>query len=295
MINLKNVSFNYKGIKEKALNSINLEIKQGELVMLLGESGCGKTSITRLLNGLIPEFYEGDLKGEIYIDKQDISNLYISDLAHKVGSVFQDPKGQFFTTDTTSELAFGLENLGISTIEIKEKVDATIKELKLETLVDRSIFQLSGGEKQQIAIGSVYAFSPKIIVLDEPSANLDSVATFRLKETLKLLKASGYTIVVAEHKIYYLRNIFDKAIVLKNGEIIKAFERKEFLDMDTEELRENGLRTLELEKIAPYRKKNKKNNIAVNIEKLSFSYNKKNNIIKDLSLENSKGRSIRYY
>ena len=114
MINLKNISFQYDNAKEESLENINLEVKQGECVLLCGESGCGKTTVTRLINGLIPHFYEGRLEGESYVDKLDIRKTPLEEISKKVGSVFQNPRSQFFCVDTTGEIAFGLENTGMS-------------------------------------------------------------------------------------------------------------------------------------------------------------------------------------
>ena len=167
-------------------------------MVLLGSSGCGKTTITRLINRLVPEFFEGKLEGKVYIDGQDTSDLDIQDLAGIVGSVFQDPRSQFFATDTTAEIAFSCENVGLPREELCRRIEMAANDLQITKLLERSIFELSSGEKQSIAIASVYALSPKILVLDEPSANLDSAATEHLMEILNTLKKQGYTIVISD-------------------------------------------------------------------------------------------------
>ena len=180
MIRIEDVSFRYSNSKDDALEHITLHIRKGEFVVLLGSSGCGKTTITRLINRLVPEFFEGELEGKIYIDGQDTSDMDIQDLAGIVGSVFQDPRSQFFATDTTAEIAFSCENVGLPREELCYRIERAANDLQITRLLERSIFELSSGEKQSVAIASVYALSPKILVLDEPSANLDSAATQHL-------------------------------------------------------------------------------------------------------------------
>ena len=177
MIQLKNVSFSYaQGQSEKGLYNINLSIRQGEVVLVCGESGCGKTTLTRLINGLIPNYYEGSLSGEVLINDQAVGRMPLYETARLVGSVFQNPRSQFFNVNTTGELAFGCENMGLPAAEIEKRIADTVADFKLEALMDRSIFQLSGGEKQKIACASVSTCHPDVLVLDEPSSNLDSAA-----------------------------------------------------------------------------------------------------------------------
>ena len=172
--------------------------------MLTGPSGCGKTTLLRLLNGLIPEFYSGNVKGIIRIDGHDIKGRRIEDQAGKIGTVFQNPRSQFFNVDTTSELAFGPENLGLPEDEIIARISKTVKNFHIESLMNRSIFELSGGEKQKIACASVNVLQPGILLLDEPSANLDYEATDNLRKILLAWKDAGKTILIAEHRINYV-------------------------------------------------------------------------------------------
>ena len=225
MIRIEDVSFRYSNSKDDALEHITLHIHKGEFVVLLGSSGCGKTTITRLINRLVPEFFEGELEGKIYIDGQDTSDMDIQDLAGIVGSVFQDPRSQFFATDTTAEIAFSCENVGLPREELCCRIERAANDLQITRLLERSIFELSSGEKQSIAIASVYALSPKILVLDEPSANLDSATTQHLMKILDSLKKQGYTIVISEHRVHYLKDIADRAILIENGKIKKEARR----------------------------------------------------------------------
>ena len=181
MIELNNISFTYKtgegtergaagGIGEKSSNgsltNINLKIKDGEFLLLTGGSGCGKTTVLRLINGLIPNFFEGNLQGEILVDGKSISSSELYDTAKTVSTVFQNPRSQFFNVDTTSELAFACENQGMDQKEILQRINQTVTEMQLEPLMNRSLFELSGGQKQKIACASVAVTGNKIILLD---------------------------------------------------------------------------------------------------------------------------------
>lgn len=183
MLELRNVSFSYSGQTDGGLRSISLRIPNGECVLLCGRSGCGKTTVTRLINGLIPNFYPGTLEGEVLLDGKPIAEIPMYQIAGRVGSVFQNPRTQFFNVDTDSEIAFGIENKALPPIELSRRVKLTSKELGIEGLQNRNIFQLSGGEKQKIAFASVYAMNPDVYLLDEPSSNLD-MASIRALEIM---------------------------------------------------------------------------------------------------------------
>ena len=187
MISFQNFSFRYEESKNFTLRGIDMTVRTGEFILLTGRSGCGKTTLIRSLNGLIPHFYPGEIKGDLLMDGHSLLEMKPSELAGQVGTVFQDPRSQFFMTDTTRELAFGCENLGLAREETIDRIARAVKELELVEYLNRSIFALSSGEKQQIAIGSVYALAPKVYIFDEPSANLDYAATKRLAEMEKFV------------------------------------------------------------------------------------------------------------
>lgn len=214
MIDIDHVSFQYSGAEQENLQDFNLQIKKGECVVLTGESGCGKTCVTRLINTLIPHFYEGEMSGVVLIDGVDTRTIQPHDLSDKIGSVFQNPRSQFFSLDTDSEIVFGMENKGMPYQVMLDRYQQTIRELHIEKLKDRNLFDLSGGQKQTIAFASVYALNPDIFVLDEPSSNLDPEAIQELRRLLLLIKSQGKTIVVSEHRLYFLNGIADR-IVLK--------------------------------------------------------------------------------
>jgi len=250
MINLQQVSFTYEGEQEDGLKEVTLHIKKGEVVLLCGPSGCGKTTLSRLINGLIPHFYNGKLDGNIIINGADQKGVPLYERSRMVGSVFQNPRSQFFSVNTTNELAFGSENRGVEREEIIQRINQTVADLKMGNLMDRNIFELSGGEKQKIACASVSVNDNEIYVLDEPSSNLDVHAIEHLKQQLMYWKEKGKTIIIAEHRLFFLREIADRLIYMNNGEVVGEFSREELKKMKLEESSKLGLRPLHLEDIS---------------------------------------------
>lgn len=292
MIQIRDVSFRYSNSEEMALEHIDLHIEKGEFVVLLGSSGCGKTTITRLINRLVPEFFEGEISGKVLIDGRDTAEMVIQDLTGTVGSVFQDPRSQFFCTDTTAELAFSCENAGLPREDILERIEKAVNDLNIRHLLEQSIFELSSGEKQSIAIGSVYALEPKILVLDEPSANLDALATTHLMEILNVLKTRGFTIVVSEHRIHYLKDIADRAILIKKGRIEKELSREEFRKMTNAQANEMGLRSVNLTQIKASSAPVLPEGEFLKIDNITFGFDKNHTVLEDVSFAAGKGSII---
>ncbi|MFD3158170.1 ABC transporter ATP-binding protein [Haloimpatiens sp. FM7330] len=291
MIKIEDASFSYNGKEGNGIKNVNITIKKGECILLTGRSGCGKTTIIRMINGLIPNFYSGDLRGSIKIDKKNILDMPMYEIAEKVGSVFQNPRTQFFNVDTDSEIAFGIENLSYPYEKLKECVEKTKNDLHIEKLMGRSIFELSGGEKQKIAFSSIYAMSPDIYVLDEPSSNLDVDATMELRDNLMMLKKQGKTIIIAEHRLYYLKDIIDKAVYVDNGEIKKIYTKEEFVEIPEEQRIEMGLRVMNLSSIVPLENKKKSKKHTLKIDNMSTYY--KNKVIMDnISVGAARGEII---
>ena len=251
MIEFQNLSFAYPDSTDGGLKNISLTIPDGQCVLLCGRSGCGKTTLTRLINGLIPQFFEGELSGKVLLDGEDVFGLPMHRIAEKVGSVFQNPRTQFFNVDTDSEIAFGMENGAVPQAEMKRRVAETAKALHIEPLLGRNIFALSGGEKQKIAFASVYAMEPEIYLLDEPSSNLDMTAIGELREHLKLIKSQGKTVVVAEHRLYYLLDAADRVLYLEDGRIAGDWTPEQFRRIPLERRREMGLRSIDLSEDRP--------------------------------------------
>ena len=242
MIELTRASFQYEN-SDRGVQDISLSVKSGECVVLTGLSGCGKTTVTRLVNRLAPSYYPGVFSGSVRIDGKDISRLSTWEIGRLVGSVFQDPKSQFFSSELAGEVAFPCENYGLSAREIRERTDAAIEALKLSHLKDRAVDVLSSGEKQRAAIASVYAMKPKVFVCDEPTANLDAAGTRQLTQTLRRLKAQGFTLLIAEHRIDWLMGIADRLLYLRDGRIEAEYTPEDLILLPEADILGMGLRS----------------------------------------------------
>ena len=248
MIKFKNVNVTMQG--KRILSDLNLKIQDGEFVLICGESGCGKTTMTKLINGLIPHFVKDvSVDGTITVCEKNVAEMPMYEIAELVGSVFQNPKTQFFYTNSNAEMAFGLENRGVEPEYIRKRIKNTINELDIEKLEDRDVFSMSGGEKQLLAFASVYAMNPQIYVLDEPSANLDIAAMEKLSERMKVIKEKGHTVVVAEHRLAWIQKFADRIIYMKEGRIEQEFTSDEFKALSDLKRKQMGLRSIVPEQI----------------------------------------------
>lgn len=295
MVSFQNFSFRYEASQEFTLRGIDMTVQTGEFILLTGRSGCGKTTLIRSLNGLIPHFYPGEVQGNLVLDGRSLLEMQPSQLTGLVGTVFQDPRSQFFMTDTTRELAFGCENMGLPREETIDRITKATKDLDLVDYLNRSIFALSSGEKQQIAIGSVYALSPNVYIFDEPSANLDYAATKRLAEVMGKLKQAGYTIFVVEHRFYYLRDLIDRAFLIQNGKIEREFTRQQFCSLSEKTRISYGLRTAYPERDAEhYQEKSHttQTDHLLAVCNLAFAYKKNSEVFQNVSFEAHAGDVI---
>ena len=239
MLTLENLSLFYEQDK-KVLDDINLIVADGECVLLTGESGSGKSSIINSINGLAFEYENAKFSGSIKVDNKDLKGMELYEISLMISSVFQNPKTHFFNVDTTLELLFYLENIGLDRKEMESRMEDMLKIFPIKHLLGRSIFDLSGGEKQILCVAACYISGCKIIVLDEPSSNLDDTYIDILKEMLHILKNKGITLIIAEHRIYYLTDLADRIILVRKGELFKELTKDELLNAE----RQLGLRSV---------------------------------------------------
>ena len=198
---IENLSFQYRTRPEKAIDHISFDLKPGEMLLIAGSSGCGKTTLARCINGLIPRSYKGERAGKVLLHGRDVSEMQIADVAQTVGTLLQDPERQIVASNVFNEIAFGPENLGLPREEILARVDAATKRLKIEYLLERETFHLSGGEKQKVALAGLLAMNPSILMLDEPLASLDPASAHEALEVFRSLADEGKTVVLIEHRV----------------------------------------------------------------------------------------------
>lgn len=231
MIELKNVSFKYELQEDKTIKNLDLYVKQGEFVGIIGKNGSGKTTLCNIIRGIIPDFVQGTITGSISIDNKNINDIERGEMAELVGFVFQNPFSQISGIKKTvfEEIAYGLENLGVPREEIRQRVTDVIKLLKIEDLQDKNPNELSGGQSQRVAIASIIVMNPKVLIFDEPTSQLDPLGTEEIFDILKLLKSQNKTIILVEHKIDLIAEYADRVVVMDDGQIIFNGEAHEIL------------------------------------------------------------------
>jgi energy-coupling factor transport system ATP-binding protein len=293
IISFTHTSFRYDGQSKDSLIDINLDIKKGEFLVITGQSGCGKTTLIRCINNLIPSFFEGNLSGEVMVSGRSIKESNAGEAGKETASIFQDPRSQFFTTNSSSEVAFGCENYGIPQMEIIKRVDNAFKSLNMEKLRNRDIFSLSSGERQKIAFLAATTLNPEIYVLDEPSANLDIQTILQVREHLLDLKKAGHTIIVSEHRLFYLYGLADRFIVMKDGQITEELNANEMADLSSDQMHLMKLRPLNLDKIQIEKKEDTcRKETFFDIKSLGFSYKGMPELLHNISLQAHKGETV---
>ena len=295
VIDFDNVSFSYGTQTEGSLSNVNLKVKRGEFILITGQSGSGKTTVTRLINGLIPFFFEGVLTGTVKVLGSDIKSITPGEMGKNIASIFQNPRSQFFTTNSTKEVAFALENYGIDRDEMIDRVNCAFHDFEAESLMDRDMFSLSSGEKQKIAIIAAKALDPKIYVFDEPSANLDIHSILNLKKMMERLKKQGYTVIVSEHRLFYLKNLVDKCLIMKDGKIDRELKKNDIDNLNDSDIRAYKLRTFKLSNIKYELKDNlivNKQNADFKVENLSISYDVNHSVLSNCNLEGNFGETV---
>lgn len=234
VIKLEDVTFTYATAKEPSIKNISLSMEKGKFYALVGANGSGKTTICNVIRGFAPHFYTGQLQGNVSVFNQDISNQNLGQLSESIGFVFQNPFVQISGSKDTvfEEVAFGLENLGIDVDKIKKRVNEILKLVEIEELRDKNPLELSGGQKQRVALAAILAMDPPIMVIDEPTSQLDPQGTEDIFKIIKLLKQQGKTILLVEHKIESIAEYADYIYVLDKGELVMHGTTKEVFTKD---------------------------------------------------------------
>lgn len=226
VLEANNISFRYEKSDKAQLSDLNFSMEEGEIVFISGRSGTGKSTFLNIINGIIPEIIEGEFSGKLLIKGKEDLKIYERNIY--IGNVLQNPRSQFFTTNTTSELVFEMENYGISPTEMRRKLAEVTEEYEIEYLLDREILNISSGERQLLALVSSLIMEPDVVIFDEPSANLDYGNSMRLRDQIIELRKNGKTVIVADHRCFYLSGIVDKVLLLKDGSITQFDSEEEF-------------------------------------------------------------------
>jgi energy-coupling factor transporter ATP-binding protein EcfA2 len=217
---VENLTFRYRSRTEPAIKNVSLKVSKGQILLIAGASGCGKTTLARCINGLIPRSYKGELSGKILLQGKSVENWPLSNISQIVGTVLQDPERQILGTKVANEVAFGLENLGLPRAEISQRVDAALNRLRISELRDRETFNLSGGEKQKVALAGVLAMQPTILLLDEPLASLDPASAEETLAIVRQLADEGMSVLMVEHRVEDVLKIHpDRLVYIEDGEV----------------------------------------------------------------------------
>jgi energy-coupling factor transporter ATPase len=220
IIETKALSYTYPGATKQSITDISIKIEKGEFTLITGPSGCGKTTLCRCFNGLIPHFYQGEIKGQTNVAGLNIAEHQIYELAKHVGLVFQNPENQLFALSVEKDVAFGLENFGVPRDEMRKKVDWALQITGIEDLRERAPYELSGGQQQRVAIASVLAMQPDVIVLDEPTSFLDPLSAKKIFEVIyQLNKNLGITVILVEHRLDLTARYANHMIIMNDGKV----------------------------------------------------------------------------
>lgn len=235
MIHIDHLTFQYKDAKAPALQDLNLTISDGEFIGIIGSSGAGKSTLTYAVNGIIPHHFPGDFYGSVQVEGMDTVTVHPEELSRFVGSVFQDIDGQMVASVVEDEILFGLENFGIPHQEIPVRLEEALDTIGIRALRYRSLASLSGGQKQKVALAAILALKPKILLLDEPTGELDPRSSRQIFEMLKLLnREHGITVVIVEQKIMLLCEFADRLLVMQNGQLCFNGATREVLQHSAE-------------------------------------------------------------
>ncbi len=233
VIETRNLTYTYPGASKPSINDVTIKVEKGEFVLITGPSGCGKTTLCRTFNGLVPHFYQGEIKGEITVAGINTLDHHTYEMAKHVGLVFQNPENQLFALSIEKDVAFGLENNGIPREEMRKKVDWALKQTGIYDIRERSPHEISGGQQQRVAIAAVLAMEPDIIVLDEPTSFLDPLSAEKIFEVIyKLNKEQGITVVLVEHRLDLTAKYTDHLIVMDKGKVCLEGDPRKILSSE---------------------------------------------------------------
>jgi len=237
IIETKGLTYTYPGATKPSIRDVSLTIEKGEFVILTGPSGCGKTTLCRCFNGLIPHFYAGQLEGELTVAGLKVTEHPIYEMAQRVGLVFQNPENQLFALSVEKDVAFGLENLGVSRGEMRKRVDWALQMTGIEELRDRAPHELSGGQQQRVAIACVLAMQPNVMVFDEPTSFLDPLGAQKIFEVINdLNKKLGVTVILVEHRLDLASKYADHVVIIDEGKMVLNGKPKEIFNSETAKL-----------------------------------------------------------
>lgn len=274
MISFNHVSYRYPFQDTDAVSDLTFNVSPGSVVLVTGVSGCGKTTLMRLANGLCPHYYEGTLSGNVKIFGKDTQTSSVSEVSELVGTLFQDPEDQFFALNVRDEMGFALKTAGIDAKTVEKRINDVAQRLRISELLKNSISALSEGQKQRVALAEILVTLPRALILDEPSANLDPEATARLAQELNTLKNAGYAILVVDHRLHWLKDVADEVIVMKEGRIC----RRGFFEILNDETlrREYGLRDAEVIDVREILPETDRHNCVLEAKGLTFDYEHSN-------------------
>jgi len=301
---VENLSFRYRDRQGAAIHDISFETKPGEILLIAGASGCGKTTLIRCINGLIPRSYKGEISGRITVFGEEVRDWPLSRISQKIGTVLQDPERQILGTKVLNEVAFGLENLGMPRTEIYKRVQAALDALEISHLHDRDTFTLSGGEKQKLALAGVLAMRPSILLLDEPLASLDPASAWDSLTTIRLLADQGMTVLMVEHRVEdVLRIKPERVMFMSEGEIrylgdlsglskVVNYREVKLPAEDIVERAKDDPAPAEIKPVFTFTDANVERNALVKFEDVAFGYESEREVLHGINLEIKRGDII---
>lgn len=240
-IDLQNVTYTYPLADKPSIEDVTFSFDKGKFYAILGANGSGKTTLCNIIRGFIPQFFQGDIKGEVKLQGKNLSEFSLAELAPKMGYIFQNPFNQITGArdNVYEEIAYGLEKFGVAPDEIRKRVDRVLEMTNTAAFADKNPFELSGGQQQRVALASVIVLEPDIMVIDEPTSQLDPQETERVFDIISRMKEMGKTIILVEHKIELIAEYADEVIALKNGRLLTSGPKEKVLSDIT--LKDHGI------------------------------------------------------